>query len=75
MKDTTAAIIIICIIMLPVLFEVGLLTYAYVNADRVSCNFLWCTFTTEKQTQNSTSYRECYMNGKKINCSEEDWNW
>jgi hypothetical protein len=67
-------------IFLSGLFEVGLLVYAYVNADKVECNFLWCTFTTERtssqhyMTSSSqhymTSSSECYVNGEKINCSD-----
>jgi len=61
------------------IFEVGILIFAYVNADEVECNLLWCTFTTEisshESTENitttltSTSSRTCYENGIKINCS------
>jgi len=72
------------------LFEVGLLVYAYFNADKVECNLLWCTFTDygdEMTIQNSysnvstsiTSTSSCSINGVEVNCSEvekelERWN-
>jgi hypothetical protein len=54
------------------LFEVGLLAFAYFNADKVECNLLWCTFTTERTSSQHymTSSSECYVNGVKINCSD-----
>lgn len=62
-------------------FEVGLLIVAYVYADRVECNLLWCSFIYEDKTQSfehiesysnftSTSTQSCFENGEKINCSE-----
>lgn len=61
-------------IFLSVLFEIGLLVFAYVNADKVECNLLWCTFTTERTSSTSQHYMssssECYVNGVKINCSD-----
>lgn len=60
------------IIFLSGLFEVGLLIYAYLNADKVECNLLWCTFTTEQSSSISQHYSssECYVNGVEINCSD-----
>jgi hypothetical protein len=58
------------VILLCALFEVGILAFAYFNADKVSCNLLWCTFTTERSSSHSYSSSECYMNGVKVNCSE-----
>ncbi len=59
------------IIFLCALFEVGLLTYAYFNADKVECNLLWCTFTDVRDSKYySNSFTECYVNGEKVNCSE-----
>ena len=62
------------------IFEVGLLIFAYVNADEVECNLLWCTFTTEftshESTKNittktiSTSTRNCYESTR--NCYENN---
>ena len=62
------------------LFEVGIIVFAYVNADEVECNWLWCTFisgdTIERHdsftniTKTITSTSECYVNGNKVNCSE-----
>lgn len=61
-------------ILLSTLFEIGLLVYAYFNADKVECNLLWCTFTTERTIVESRSYisssSECYVNGIQVNCSD-----
>lgn len=53
-------------------FEIGLLVYGYLNADKVECNLLWCTFTTERTSLNHymSSSSECYVNGVKVNCSD-----
>lgn len=53
-------------------FEIGLLVYGYNNADKVECNLLWCTFTTERSSLSHymTSSSECYVNRIKINCSD-----
>ena len=61
------------ILIIGSIFEVGLLVFAYVNADEVECNLFWCTFTKE---YSSESRRECFMNGNPVNCSEikEDMN-
>lgn len=77
--------VFLIILVIGSLFEIGLLIFAYVNADKVECNLLWCTFTTERSygsessfnettfTSSSTSTRTCYekINGIKqeINCS------
>lgn len=64
-----AFLVVIC---LSGLFEAGLLAFAYFNADKVECNLLWCTFTTERTSSQHymTSSSECYVNGVRINCSE-----
>jgi hypothetical protein len=62
-------------------FEVGLLIVAYVYADEVKCNLLWCSFIYKSEPENfehiesysnftSTSTQSCFENGEKINCSE-----
>jgi len=74
--------IFLFVLVIESLFEIGLLIFAYVSADKVECNLLWCTFTSGDtievrdsfrnitQTTNSTS--ECYINEEKVNCSEID---
>jgi hypothetical protein len=64
------------------LFEIGLWTYAYINADEVKCNWIWCEFTDVKTISTSSSIIEtnvqsqinihsiCRRNGIEINCSE-----
>lgn len=71
---------ILFLILLVGIFEIGLLVYAYVNADEVKCNLLWCEFTTTRTSQETfiTAYNEsnasssCYytVNGVQVNCSE-----
>jgi len=58
-------------ILISCLFEIGILIYAYLNADKAECNLLWCTFTNVRDSEYySNSFTECYVNGKKVNCSE-----
>ena len=62
------------LILISILFEGGILLYGFLNADKVECNLLWCSF----KTQNSVSSKECYINGEQVNCSkfndiEDDW--
>lgn len=62
------------------IFEIGLLVFAFVNADKVECNLLWCSFTSGDSIEISNSYSnitssitstsKCLVNGKEVNCSE-----
>lgn len=65
--------IILFLILIVGLFELGLLIYAYVHADEVKCNLLWCEFKTTKQYYFTESNSTCYynVNGTQINCSDE----
>lgn len=66
------------------IFEVGLLIFAYINADKVECNLLWCTFTlgesisikdsysTQNLTSKVTTTSQCFVNDIEVNCSELD---
>jgi hypothetical protein len=79
MSDDNAAfafvLFISIVFVVSCLFEVGLLLYAYSNADRVSCNFLWCEFTSERSSAQQyvsrevVSSRSCYENDVLVNCS------
>lgn len=72
--------VFIFVLIIGSLFEVGLLVFAYINADEVECNLLWCTFTSGESfevhnsysniTQSVTSTSQCYINGEETNCSE-----
>jgi len=68
-KDDVAVIIFLIILTIGIIFEAGILVFAYVNADKVECNFLWCTFTSGEMYSTS----ECYINGDEVNCSEFKW--
>lgn len=60
--------VMLFILMIAVLFEVTILCIAYFNADKVSCNWLWCTFSTERGSSIITE--DCFQNGLRINCSD-----
>lgn len=52
-------------------FEVVILGIAFLGADKVECNLLWCTFSTTRQEAYNIvhSSRDCSVNGKPVNCS------
>ena len=55
---TTWVMLFVGFLIVCSIFEIGLLIYAWVNADKVECNLLWCTFTDygdEMVVQNSYS--------------------
>jgi len=60
--------IFLFLIFLVVIFELILLIYAYVNADEVECNLLWCTFKTTNTDVIQTM--KCKLNNQTINCSD-----
>jgi hypothetical protein len=66
--------VILFLILIVGMFELGLLVYAYLHADEVKCNLLWCEFTTTRQYSSTviTTNSSCYysVNGIEINCSE-----
>ena len=54
--------------------------YAYLNADKVECNFVWCTFTTERTVKETRVTEHCMIDNVEVNCSEldkqrGDWDW
>lgn len=70
---------IICLIILGIvtLFELGIMAYAFVNADSVYCDWWHCetkqstsNFQTFSQTIVTSSFsRNCFMNGEIIDCN------
>ena len=68
--DTFFGVIFLIFLCIAVLFEGGLLAYAYFNADKVECNLLWCTFTQERREISQDI--KCYQNGVRVNCTEMD---
>ena len=58
------AVLFVC----AVLFEVSILAIAFFGTDRVECNLLWCTFTTERGTSQVIESRSCFMNGDSVPC-------
>jgi hypothetical protein len=64
-------------ILIAGIFEIALLLYAYLNADRVECNLLYCSFIQERRnvTQTINITKECYLNGVKVDCNELNGEW
>lgn len=76
-EDFQIAIILFSFILVfGLLVEVIIIGTAYINADEVTCNFLWCEFTTTRTTQESRiesiTIQNCYLNGEEINCTGID---
>lgn len=66
------------ILLLGSIFELTILGIAFFNADKVECNFLWCTFTTTNNFQNDSiiikTNKVCYYNGEEIDCDNNSLN-
>ena len=79
---TSLGIFFLLILCLGSIAEVAMLVYAYTHADKVECNWLWCTFTFGETISIGNSYSNitsiltststCSVNGRPINCSEVD---
>lgn len=71
MPDDTSPLIdgwvkvMIVILIIAAIIETSILVLAYVKADKVECNFIFCKFTTTR----STSTQDCFINGIQTNCS------
>lgn len=75
-------IVLLIVLSISSLLELGLFVTAFIYADKVECNLLWCTFTSGdvvqiKHTQSITtisqdSSSQCFVNQKETNCSEID---
>jgi hypothetical protein len=66
-----AAFIIIVVLAV---YEAVILGIGFFGADKVECNWLYCTFTKERRTIEQNS--ECFENGVKVNCSDlPAWNY
>lgn len=71
-------------LIIMVMVEGLMLVASYYMADKVECNWLWCTFTKVKEnntinsvvesrvtiTKNETITRNCYENDISVNCSK-----
>jgi hypothetical protein len=70
-------IILGSLIVCAFLFETVLLGISFFGADKVECNLLWCTFTTERRTIESNtiinSSKQCYEDGVSVDCSNINW--
>ena len=75
--------ILLFIFVIAIVFEAIIIGIAYFYSDKVECNWLWCTFTTQLKDDTyvtnssksvtyitTSSNSECYLNEKLINCSE-----
>jgi len=47
--------------------EAVILVKSYIQADKIECNWIFCTFTTVKSTMTS----DCFENGVRVNCSDQ----
>lgn len=85
MTENNAIRILVMFVALCCFFEAAILGLAYFASDRVECNWLWCTFTTERSTlEQWTNVTEkiiinkkstCYMNNVEVNCSMINRTW
>lgn len=72
-KDNLFISILMFFLGIALIFELTILGIAFFGADKVECNFLWCSFTTtnnhiDEKTFIST-HQSCSVNGKEVNCS------
>ena len=67
-KDDTFLIIIGAFILVCLVLEATMISIAFIMADEVNCNWLWCDFSTTKQSQ--IIKQDCFENGIRINCSD-----
>ena len=63
-------VIILFIGAMSVIAEAVFVAIAFFTADRIECNLLWCSFITERGTEEVIQSRDCFMNGVRINCTE-----
>jgi hypothetical protein len=59
--------LLLIVFLIIALFEAILFGIAFFGADKVECNFIWCTATTTRSSGVIT--QDCYTNGIKTNCS------
>lgn len=65
-----AFVVLLVVVLISIIAEVGILGYAYFSADKVECNWGWCTFTTVRQNSTSIVSRDCFENGVRIDCDD-----
>ena len=87
MESVDRWVLLLCLspILLCCIAETAILGYAYFNADKVDCTWLWCTFTTERRSVESNTIEThtyisntqsiCYLNNVSVNCSEVNKVW
>jgi len=61
------------VLVFAIIFEAALLGIAFFNADKVECNYLWCTFTIGSSEVTRVEMT-CYQNGIETNCSSMETN-
>ena len=66
-----ASIAILSVIVVSLVIGIGFEIYVYATADKVECNWLWCTFTTERTNITETRFmsQHCYTNSVEVNCT------
>ena len=67
-------LILIIIILISGILEISILGIAFFGADKVECNLLWCTFTSQKTFRNDSiiieTHNTCFLNGYEIDCND-----
>jgi len=66
----TLVIVLIMSLVAVASVEIYVFYQTWKNADTVSCNGLWCEFTTYEGTETINKTTNCYMNGEEVNCSQ-----
>jgi hypothetical protein len=77
-EDSIVKIVIACIavaLVVGIIAELIFTIYIYSTADDVECNWLWCTFSTERQESEvkRSVTQNCYQNNKEVDCSNITW--
>ena len=76
MPDDTSPLIdgwvkvMIVILIIAAIIEVSVLVLAYVKADKIECNFIFCKFSKTRGT--SVVTQDCFTNGVRTNCKMTD---
>jgi hypothetical protein len=59
--------ILLIIVAISIVFEAGIVIYSFINADKVECNLLWCSFTTEYKHIRTM---QCFENNVSVPCDK-----
>ena len=79
MKDNNLLLLILGLVIAgSLIFECAIIGISFFGADRVECNLLWCTFTTERIIESDSiiikTHKSCFLNGYEIDCNDNRTN-